>query len=240
MLTLAGVSALTAAIVPQPRPTDLCAGPANLPLDFDDHAKAAMLPNVWAVAIALGLGYLVIWSVMLIQWRHGRPPRKRRPGRNSVAVRFRLIMVLGLIGLTFFPDTFKECAHGTAAGSAALPPSSPPRSAPRTSSGARTRRSQRISAVISASLGVPGHMRRSSITVLWVHQTRGLGGHWGLWAEVALMGESPHVLGHSDGWTCGRRPDRIMRLPEGTCTCVVRAGRGRKANLPSATCGGDV
>ena len=116
LLTLAGVSALTAAIVPQPpRPTDLCAGPANLPLDFDDHAEAATLPNVRAVAIALGLGYLVIWSVMLIQWRRGRPPRKRRPGGIVSLCVFWLIMVLGLIGLLFFWDTFKECAHGAAA-----------------------------------------------------------------------------------------------------------------------------
>jgi hypothetical protein len=114
LLTLAGVSALTAAMVPQGRPVPpppLCPGPADLPPG--PYVKAAELPNVGAVAIALGLGYAVIWSVILVQWRR-RPPRPRPLGGIVSLCVFWLIMVLGLIALLLFRDKFLEHAHGVA------------------------------------------------------------------------------------------------------------------------------
>jgi hypothetical protein len=115
LLTLAGVSALTAAMVPQGRPVPpppLCPGPADLPPGH--FVEAAVLPNVWAVAIALGLGYLVIWSVMLWQWRRGDPPEQRRLGGIVSLCVFWLIMAVDLIALLFFRDKFLEHAHGAA------------------------------------------------------------------------------------------------------------------------------
>ncbi|MBV8786388.1 MAG: hypothetical protein JOZ00_06830 [Mycobacterium sp.] len=219
LLTLAGVSALTAAIVPQPRPGDLCQGPANLPIDFDSHAQAAMLPNVWAVAVALGLGYVVIWSVMLLQWMRGRPPRMRRPGGIASLVFFWLIMVLGLIALVFFPDKFKECAHGAAAilmlsafvattfCTAYVVGKEDP------SESAHQRAYKRIY------WGIAWLMLATSLVILWVHQTTGLEGHWGLWAEVALIGEfaAYWVVQTIDLW---KEPDRIMRFTKGPPPCL--------------------
>jgi hypothetical protein len=219
LLTLAGVSALTAAIVPQSRPTDLCPGPANLPLDFDNNARAAMLPNVSAVAIALGLGYLVIWSVMLIQWIRGRPPRKRRPGGIVSLCLFWLIMVVGLIALLFFRDTFREYAHGTAAvlllsafiattfcTAYVVGREDPSRSA-----------HQRAYKHIY--WGIAWLMLATLIAVLWVYRTRGLGGHWGLLAEVALIIEfaAYWVVQTIDLW---RTPDRTMRFTKGPPPCL--------------------
>ncbi|WP_207548478.1 hypothetical protein [Mycobacterium mantenii] len=219
LLTLAGVSALTAAIVPQPRPEDLCAGPANLPLDFDDHAQAAMFPNVWAVAIALGLGYLVIWSVMLIQWMRGRPPRMRRPGGIVSLCVFWLIMVLGLIALLFFRDAFKAYAHGAAAvlllsafiATTFCTAYVVGREDP--SKSAHQRGYKRIY------WGIAWLMLATLIAVLWVHQSTGLRGHWGLVAEVALIGEFAvyWVVQTIDLW---KEPDRVRRFTKGPPPCL--------------------
>jgi hypothetical protein len=219
LLTLAGVSALIAAIVPQDRPSDLCDGQANLPLDFDDIAKVATLPNVWAVAIALGLGYAVIWSVMLVQCLRGHRPQKRRPGGIVSLCVFWLIMVLGLIALLFFRDKFLKYAHGTAAVlllSAFIATTfctayvvgleDPAKSA-----------HQRIYKCIY--WGIAGLMLATLIVVLWVHRSRGLGGHRGLLAEAALIFEfaAYWVVQTIDLW---RTPDRSGRLPTGSPGCL--------------------
>jgi hypothetical protein len=107
LLTLAGVCTLIAAMVPQGRPVPLC-GSADLPPDY--NVEPAMLPNVWAVVIALGLG----WFVMLVQHCRTHTRQTRSPGGILSLYVFWLIMVLGLIALIFFPDTFKEYAHGLA------------------------------------------------------------------------------------------------------------------------------
>lgn len=219
LLTLAGVSALTAAIVPQPRPKNLCPGPANLPLDFDDNVEASMLPNVWAVAIALGLGYLVIWSVMLYQWTRGRPPRKRMPGGIVSLCVFWLIMVLGLIALIFFPETFKDCAHGAAAilmlsafiATTFCTAYVVGREDP--SKSAHQRGYKRIY------WGIAWLMLATLIAILWVYQSTGLEGHWGLVAEAALILEfaAYWVVQTIDLW---REPDRIRRFTKGRPPCL--------------------
>jgi hypothetical protein len=108
LLTLAGVCTLTAAMVPQGRPVPLC-GSADLPPEY--KVEPAMLPNVWAVVIALSLGWVVM---MLVQHCRGDTRQPRSPvGILSLCV-FWLIMALGLIALLFFPDKFKEYAHGAA------------------------------------------------------------------------------------------------------------------------------
>jgi predicted permease len=62
----------------------------------------------------LGLGYLVIWSVMLVQWRRGHPPQARKLGGIVSLCVFWLIMAVGLIALLFFRDKFLKYAHGAA------------------------------------------------------------------------------------------------------------------------------
>lgn len=105
LLTLAGVAALIAAMVPQGRPVPLC-GPDDLPPQF----KPAIQPNVWAVVIALILGWL---GMGLIHICNGDLPR-RSPVGTLMRVLFWVIMVAGLIALWRCPDWFDENAHGVA------------------------------------------------------------------------------------------------------------------------------
>ena len=214
LLTLAGVSALTAAMVPQDRPSDLCSGPANLPPDF--HTQAAALPNVRAVAIALGLGYAVIWSVMLVQCLRGHRPQARRPvGIVSLCV-FWLIMAVGLIALLFFRDKFLKYAHGAAGVlllsafiattfcTAYVVGREDPSKSP------HQRCYKRIY------WGIAWLMLATLIAVVPVHlvHPRWLGVHWGLVAEVALILEfaAYWVVQTIDLW---KTPDRSGRLPKG-------------------------
>jgi hypothetical protein len=105
LLTLAGVCTLIAAMVPQGRPAPLC-GQADLPKEFEP----AMLPNVYAVVIALIVG----WAAIQIQHCIAGTREPRSPvGILSLCV-FWLIMALGLIALLFFRDKFLEYAHGAA------------------------------------------------------------------------------------------------------------------------------
>ena len=66
--------------------------------------------------------------------------------------------------------------------------------------------------------GIAWLMLATAITVLWVHHSRGLG-HWGLWAEVALIGEfaAYWMVQTIDLW---RTPDRIMRFTKGPPPCL--------------------
>lgn len=105
LLTLAGVAALIAAMVPQGRPKPLC-GPDDLPPEF----KPAVQPNVWAVVIALILGWSGMWLVHLCN--NDMP--KRSPVATLVRIVFWLIMAAGLIVLWRCPDWFEANAHGVA------------------------------------------------------------------------------------------------------------------------------
>lgn len=107
LLTLAGVSALMIAMVPQgpPTPKERC-GQHDLPSEFEP----AIGPNVWAVVVALFVG----WSAMaFLHWRnHTR--HKRSPLGTVALWIFWVIMALGFIALVFFPDWFYAHIHGAA------------------------------------------------------------------------------------------------------------------------------
>ena len=107
LLTLAGVCALIAAMVPMGRPAKLC-GPFDLPSEY--KVEAVILPNVWAVVVALVLGLLLA----LLQNCRSRTQRTRSPGGTRSRYFFWLIMAFGLIALVFFPGWFKANAHGIA------------------------------------------------------------------------------------------------------------------------------
>ena len=111
LLTLAGVCAFIAAMVPQlPRPHPLCWPEADLPKEYT--VEPAMLLNVKAVVFALGLGWV---ATRLVQRWRGKTSHPRT-AVSMVLSRFVFwpIMAVGLITLLFFPDTFKALAHGTA------------------------------------------------------------------------------------------------------------------------------
>jgi hypothetical protein len=104
-LTLAGVSALMIAMVPQGRPAMLC-GRDDLPPQF----QPAVQPNVWAVVVALFAGWLGMFCLHLRK-RTWQP--KRLLGILALGI-FWLIMVLGFIALVFFPSWFNANIHGIA------------------------------------------------------------------------------------------------------------------------------
>ncbi|BBY39332.1 hypothetical protein MMAN_34660 [Mycobacterium mantenii] len=111
LLTLAGVCTFIAAMVPQlPRPKPLCWPEGDLPEEYT--VEPAMLLNVKALVIALGLGWVVTRLVQCWRGRTSHP----RTAVSMLLSRFVFwpIMALGLITLIFFPDTFKGLAHGTA------------------------------------------------------------------------------------------------------------------------------
>jgi hypothetical protein len=105
LLTLAGVSALMIAMVPQGRPTELC-GRNDLPEQFEP----AIQPNVWAVVVALIVG----WSVMALLHLFNHTRHKRSPLGTVALWAFWLIMAVGFIALVFFPDRFYAHIHGVA------------------------------------------------------------------------------------------------------------------------------
>ena len=106
LLTLAGVAALVAALVPQGRP-EVCT-PAFLPDDvkFD----AVVRPNLVAVVVALVLG----WALSMWQHRYNRSQQTRSVGGTLALYFLRLVVAGGLILLVRWPDVFSDHAHGAA------------------------------------------------------------------------------------------------------------------------------
>lgn len=111
LLTLAGVCTFVAAMVPQlPRPHPLCWPEGDLPKEY--AVEPAMLLNVKAVVVALGLGWV---AMRLVEWRRGETSHPRTAVSMLVSrFVFWPIIAVGLITLFFFPDTFKALAHGAA------------------------------------------------------------------------------------------------------------------------------
>jgi len=108
LLTLAGVCTLTAALVPQGRPHPF--REPFLPKEY--NVEPVVEPNVWAVVIALLLG----WLLMLGQHRRNHTQQIRSP-LGTVSLYFlRLIVLLGLIALVVphFRPLFNRYAHGLA------------------------------------------------------------------------------------------------------------------------------
>jgi len=106
LLTLAGVCTLVAALVPQGWPSVY--GDHDLPRDY--KVEPVIQPNVWAVVVALVLG----WLLTLRQYRHNNTQRTRSPGGTLTLYLLRLIVTLALITLAFWPGPFKKYAHGAA------------------------------------------------------------------------------------------------------------------------------
>lgn len=105
-LTLAGVCTFTAALVPQDPPEVF--GEHGLPKDYP--VPEVILPNVWAVVVALVLG----WALAFAQYRLTHTSRTRSPGGTLALYILRLVVTVGLIALIFFPDEFVHNAHGAA------------------------------------------------------------------------------------------------------------------------------
>jgi hypothetical protein len=108
LLTLAGVCALVAALVPQGRPYPV--RESFLPQDY--NVKPVIQPNVWAVVIALVLGWLLMW------WQHrNNDTQPIRSAGGTLSLYFlRLVVLLGVIALVVPPlrHYFLDCAHGIA------------------------------------------------------------------------------------------------------------------------------
>ena len=106
LLTLAGVAALIAALVPQGRP--LLCSPSFVPEGF--KTEVIVRPNVWAVVVALVLG----WSVTWWKNRYNRPGQTRSAGGTLALYFLRLVVVGGLLCLIFNTKFFLIHAHGAA------------------------------------------------------------------------------------------------------------------------------
>jgi hypothetical protein len=106
LLTLAGVAALIAALVPQGRPV-LCS-PSFVPEGF--KTEVIVRPNVWSVVVALLLGWAVTW------WknRYNDPGHTRSAGGTLALYFLRLVVAVGLYCLAFQKDLFRDQAHGAA------------------------------------------------------------------------------------------------------------------------------
>jgi hypothetical protein len=106
LLTLAGVAALIAALVPQ-GPPQLCT-PPFVPEDF--KIDVIVQPNVWAVVVALVLGWSLTW------WQNRyNPSRQTRSAGGTLALYFlRLVVAGGLFCLIFDTKLFLGQAHGAA------------------------------------------------------------------------------------------------------------------------------
>jgi hypothetical protein len=107
-LTLAGVCTFTAALVPQVRPYVF--NPNGLPTDY--KFENVILPNIWAVVVALVLG----WLLALVQYRLTHTKQTRSRGGTLSLYFLRLVVTLGLIALVVphFRDGFIKHAHGVA------------------------------------------------------------------------------------------------------------------------------
>ena len=107
LLTLAGVAAMIAALVPQIRPTVY--GPHGVPKEFD--VAALVQPNVWAVVVALVLGWsLTFWQ----QKRHPGGPTDENARRHIGAVLSPTSRGDRSDRLLFFRPQFLHYAHGAA------------------------------------------------------------------------------------------------------------------------------
>jgi hypothetical protein len=106
LLTLAGVAALIAALVPQGRP-ELCS-PSFVPEGF--KTEVVVRPNVWSVVVALLLG----WSVTWWKNRYNQHGQTRSAGGTLALYFLRLVVVIGLLCLIFKQDWFLIHAHGAA------------------------------------------------------------------------------------------------------------------------------
>jgi hypothetical protein len=106
LLTLAGVAALVAALVPQGRPKKCV--PLFLPADY--QIEQVIRLNMAAVVVALVLG----WALTMWQHRYNKTRQRRSVGGTIALYLLRLVVAVALIVLFWKPDAFKVYAHGAA------------------------------------------------------------------------------------------------------------------------------
>jgi hypothetical protein len=115
LLTLAGVAALTAALVPQGKSyINLCT-----PLFIPDDVEVATVirPNLVAIVAALALAWVITWFQRHYDRRdeNGNKIRQQKsPGGNWARWVLRLVVVVGLIALCTPKVDSRDFAHGAA------------------------------------------------------------------------------------------------------------------------------
>ena len=115
LLTLAGVAALTAALVPQGKSYIKLCTPLFVPDDL--NVETAIKPNLVAAVAALA----VAWVITLLQHHYDRRAenghkvrQKKSPGGNLARCVLRLVVVVGLIALCTPKVDLRDYAHGAA------------------------------------------------------------------------------------------------------------------------------
>lgn len=116
LLTLAGVAALTAALVPQGKSYIKFCTPLFIP---DDLKVATVIrPNLVAVVAALAVAWVITLFQHLYDWRaeNGDKVRqKKSPGGNWARCVLRLVVVVGLIAICAPKfDSRRDFVHGAA------------------------------------------------------------------------------------------------------------------------------
>jgi hypothetical protein len=106
LLTLAGIAALVAALVPQGRPK-VCE-PLFLPASLNFETVVRF--NLVAVVVALVLG----WGLTMWQRRYNPSAQTRSAGGTLALYFLRLVVAGGLIVLFVWPEVFVDYAHGAA------------------------------------------------------------------------------------------------------------------------------
>ena len=228
LLTLAGVCALIAAMVPQGRPGLLC-GRDDLPPQF----QPAVQPNVWAVVIALILG----WLFMLWQHWRTRPRQKKSPVGTLATAFFWLVMAVGLFALIVHPHWFNENAHGIAGFLLLASFIVTVFVTAYVVSREQASKAPHRSAYEWFYWIIGGFMLVTLIAIVMLHLAFPAWRYWTLWIEAALIGEFAlyWLIQTRELWNT---PDRRELLPEDTQKLIAEwPTEGGFAGLTSALTG---
>jgi len=205
LLTVAGVCALIAVLVPQGRPYPVWE--SFLPQDY--NVGPVIQRNVWAVVIALVLGWLLMWW----QHRHNNTQPIRSAGGTVSLYFLRLIVLLVLIALVipYFRPLFNRYAHGIA-GTLMLLAFIATTFCTAYLVG-REEESPHRHCYQRFYWGIAGVMLVTLIAVFTLHLVHPSWGGWGIFIEVALIFEFAAYWAAQtiELWNT---PDRRERLPE--------------------------
>jgi hypothetical protein len=117
LLQLAGVAAVTAALVPMGEGYVHLCQPPPLTIPDDDAVKAAIRSNLWAVVAALAVAWVITWFQRHYDRkdRTGKKIRQQKsPGGNLVRCFLRMVLVVGLIALCAYKVDSRNVAHAAA------------------------------------------------------------------------------------------------------------------------------